>query len=154
VLALALADTRATADTPEARERRLRSAEKAEREGAGAIADEMTPLLLGDTTLQTKPAIVSRVHAMIAANSPSGIAAGQRGMAARQDATYLLSQITCPTLIIIGSEDKLSSIAEAEFTHQGISGSKLCVIEKAGHLSNLEQPEAFNKALMALLSSL
>src|SRR5262249_11264212 len=112
VLALVLADTRAAADTPEARERRLRSAEKAEREGAGAIADEVTPMLLGDTTLQTRPEIVNRVHAMITANSPAGIAAGQRGMAARQDSTDLLPQITCPALIIAGSEDKLSSLSE------------------------------------------
>jgi len=148
VLALVLADTRATRDTPEARERRLLSAERAECDGASVIADEMTPMLLGDTTLATRPEIVSRVHAMIAASSPFGLAAAQRGMAERQDSTDLLAQITCPALVMVGDEDKLSSLAEAEFTHKGINGSQFCVIEKAGHLSNMEQPEAFNKALV------
>lgn len=154
VLALVLADTRATLDTPEARERRYLSAEKAEREGAGVIADEVTPALLGKTTLESKPEIVSRVRAMVMATSPVAIAAGQRGMAQRQDSADLLAQINCPTLVIVGAEDTLSPVAEAEFTHNGIAGSKLVVIEKAGHLSNMEQPEEFNKALVNFLRSL
>ncbi len=153
-LALVLADTRATADTEEARERRLQSAAKAERQGAAAIADDVVPGLLGATTLANKPEIVSRVRAMVTATSPLAIAAGQRGMAARQDSADLLAQISCPTLIIVGAEDTLSPVAEAEFTRNGIAGAKLAVIEQAGHLANLEQPQEFNKALMEFLSSI
>ena len=61
VRALVLADTRASADTREARDRRLKSAEKAEREGARAIADDMIPLLLGRSTVARRPDIVERV---------------------------------------------------------------------------------------------
>ena len=75
VLALVLADTRASADTPEARERRLRSAAKAEAEGSRAIADDMIPLLLGSTTLNSRPGVVERVRAMIEANNPVGLPA-------------------------------------------------------------------------------
>lgn len=154
VRALVLADTRATADTEEARANRLRSAEKAEREGATAIADETTPKLLGKTTLETKPELVKRVHAIQASNSPVGIAAAQRGMAARQDSTDLLPKINVPTLVIVGEEDTLTPPAEAEAIHKGIAHSQLRRIERAGHLSNMEQPEAFNKALRDFFKSL
>jgi 3-oxoadipate enol-lactonase len=154
VRALVLADTRATADAEEARTNRLLSAEKAVREGAAAIADETTPKLLGDTTINTNPDLVKLVHAIQAANSPEGIAAAQRGMAVRADSTELLSQINCPVLIIVGSEDKLTPPREAEVIHQGIPNSQLRVIENAGHLSNLETPDEFNQALAEFLESL
>lgn len=154
VRALVLADTRATADTHAARERRLQSAEKAEREGAAAIADDMAPLLLGKTTQQTRPDIVARVRAMIEGNSPQAIAAAQRGMAARRDSTYMLAAIDFPTLILVGAEDGLTPVAEAEAMRDGIRGTRLRVIEGAGHLSNLERPQEFNAALSEFLESL
>jgi 3-oxoadipate enol-lactonase len=154
VQALVLADTRATADTDEARANRLRSAEKAEREGSTAIADETTPKLLGDTTQANNPELVKRVHSIQAANSPDGIAAAQRGMAARRDSTDLLAEITCPTLVIVGTEDKLTPPTEAEVIHRGIRQSKLQVIEGSGHLSNMETPDEFNKILIEFIESL
>ena len=154
VQALVLADTRATADTEEARANRLRSAEKAEREGAAAIADETTPKLLGKTTKATKPDLVRRVHAMQSRNPPAGIAAAQRGMAARPDSTDLLAAVAVPTLVIVGEEDELTPPSEAKAIHTGIPHSHFVVIERAGHLSNLEQPDAFNGALREFLATL
>lgn len=74
---------------------------------------------------------------MIQANSPDGIAGAQRGMAARRDSTYILPGIDFPVLIIAGSEDELTPPEEAESLRSGIPGSRLRVIEGAGHLSNL-----------------
>lgn len=143
VRALVLADTRAGADTPEARERRLKSAETVEREGSRAIASDMIPLLLGHTTLTSRPQVVDRVRAMIEANSPRGIAAAQRAMAGRRDSTSLLSIIDCPVMVIVGNEDTLTSVAEAKSLAQGIPGARLVIVEGSGHLTNLEQPEVF-----------
>jgi pimeloyl-ACP methyl ester carboxylesterase len=154
VTALVLADTRATADTEEAKANRWRSADKALREGASAIADETTPKLLGDTSLNTRPDVVRKVHGIQASNSPTGIAAAQRGMAARLDSTDVLAKIEVPTLVIVGEEDKLTPLAEAEVIHRGIRNSKLAVIEHSGHLSNMETPEEFNQALLDFLESL
>ncbi|MFP5265672.1 MAG: alpha/beta fold hydrolase [Blastocatellia bacterium] len=153
VRALVLADTRATADAKEARERRMKSAEKAEREGAGAIADDMIPLLLGRSTLASRPDIVSRVRAMIEANSPQAIAAVQRGMAERLDSTALLAGVDFPTLVIVGAEDELTPAAEAGALRDRISGSRLHVIEGAGHLSNLEQPAQFNSIVVEFIET-
>lgn len=154
VRALVFADTRATADSEEAKANRLQSAEKALREGAAAIADDTTPKLLGDTTLSNNAELVKLVHSIQASNPPAGIAAAQRGMAARVDSTDILSQINCPVLVIVGSEDKLTPQAEAEVIHKGIDNSKLLVIDNAGHLSNMEAPDEFNKAVKEFLESL
>jgi pimeloyl-ACP methyl ester carboxylesterase len=154
VRALLLADTRGTADTHEARERRLKSAEKAEREGARAIADDMIPLLLARSTVERHPDIVQRVRAMIEANSPGAIAAAQRGMAERRDSLSLLAAIDFPTLVVVGSEDTLTPAAEAEALSNAIRGSQVNVIEGAGHLSNIEQPSQFNSIVIRFIESL
>ena len=147
VRAMMLADTRASADTHQARERRLNSAKKAETEGAKAIADEVVPQLLGPSTLEHKPEITGRVRSMIEANSPAGIAAAQRAMAERMDSTYILAGIDRPVLIAVGGEDSLTPIAEAEALRNGIPHSRMRIVPGAGHLSNLEQPAEFNRAL-------
>ena len=152
VRALVLADTRASSDTEDARERRIKSAEKAEREGPGAIADDVVPMLLGRSTMSTRPDLIARTREMVESNSPAGIAAAQRAMAARRDSTDLLVAMNIPVLVIVGSEDSLTPAAEAETMHRAIRGSRLQVIEGAGHLSNLEQPLIFNAALREFLS--
>lgn len=154
VSAMVLADTRASADTSEARERRLKSAEKAEAEGSSVIASDMIPLLLGETTLETRPEIVARVRSMIEANPPFVIASAQRAMAARRDSTELLASIDFPVQIVFGSEDKLTNLEEAEGLRSSIKGSRFRVIEWAGHLSNLERPEEFNKVLLEFIELL
>jgi pimeloyl-ACP methyl ester carboxylesterase len=154
VRGLVLADTRATDDATEARERRLKSAERAEREGARAIADDMTPLLLGRSTAESRPDIVGRVRAMIEANSPRAIAAAQRGMAERRDSTAILAGIDFPTLILVGAEDALTPVAEAEALRDATPGSRMHVIEGAGHLSNLEQPAQFNSILIEFIKKM
>ena len=154
VTAMVLADTRATSDTGEARERRLKSAERAERDGSSAIADDMIPLLLGRTTIESRPAVIDRVRAMIESNQPRAIAAAQRGMAERRDSTDILGKIDLPVMILVGSEDTLTPMAEAEVLRAGIRGASLREIEGAGHLSNIERPEDFNAALIEFITAL
>lgn len=153
VRGLVLADTRAGADTQEARERRLNSALKAEREGSRAISEDMVPLLLGRTTMETRPSVVERVRTMIEGNSPQGIAGAQRAMAERRDSTNMLSVIDVPVLIVVGSEDTLTPVTEAERMRNGIRGALLRIIDDAGHLSNIEKPEEFNAALIDFIAS-
>jgi 3-oxoadipate enol-lactonase len=154
VRGLVLADTRAAADNQEARERRYQAAERVEREGAGAIADEVSKILLGPATLANRPDIVGRVRAIIESNKPAGIAAAQRGMAVRPDSMKMLSEIKYPSLVIGGMDDTLSPPAVAEAMVSRITHSRLRIIEGAGHLPNIEQPEAFNQALTEFIESL
>ena len=148
---LVLADTRAQADTEEAKQNREKQAEKALKEGMEGIADALLPKLLAAETVSARPEIVKRVRKMIVETAPEGAAAALRGMAQRQDQTSFLSRIIAPTLIIVGSEDTLTPAGDAEMMHREIGGSRLEVIKGAGHVSNIEKPEEFNRALIKFL---
>ena len=154
VRALVLCDTRTSADTEEGRARRFASADKAEREGAAAIAADMVPLLLGRSSLEKRPDVVNRVRLMAEGNPPRGVAAAQRAMADRSDSGLLLASVTFPVLLICGAEDTLSPPSEMEAISRGIPGSSLKVIDEAGHLPNIEQPGRFNDVLLEFISGL
>jgi len=151
VRALVLADTRAQADTEEAKQTRAQHAEKALSEGMAGIADSMLPKLLTPETVSKRPEIVKRVRDMMLKTKPEGAASALLGMADRDDQTQLLSTIASPTLILVGAEDAITPVADSENMHQAIAGSRLVVLENAGHVSNLERTAQFNEALMDFL---
>lgn len=148
---LVLADTRSQADTPEAVEGRKRLLAVAREKGPAAVADEMLPKLLGETTRRENPALVERVRALILSSSSAGITGAITSLMTRPDSTPLLSSIHCPSLIVVGDEDMLTPPAMSRDLQRGIAGSELAVIRKAGHLSSLEQPAAFNAELARFL---
>lgn len=154
VRALVLADTRAQADTEEAKQTRAQQAEKALSEGMAGIADSMLPKLLTPDTVSKRPELVKRIRDMMLKTKPEGAAAALRGMAQRDDQSEFISSIEMPTLIAVGREDAITPVADSEAMHAKIAGSRLVVIENAGHVSNLEQTEQFNDALRAFLNSI
>jgi pimeloyl-ACP methyl ester carboxylesterase len=147
-----LADTRAEADTPEAIENRKRMLALVRDKGAPGVAEEMLPKLLGESTRRDQPAVVDRVRSLITASSSEAIGGAIQALMTRPDSTPLLGSIHCPTLILVGEEDVLTPPPLSETLHRGVSGSELALVPKAGHLSNLEQPEAFNAALARFLA--
>jgi pimeloyl-ACP methyl ester carboxylesterase len=148
---LFLADTKAPADTPEGVEGRKKMLRLVDEKGAAAVADEMIPKLLGETTRRTRPDVVERVRSLILANSTQAIAGAVRALMTRPDSTPLLPTVHDPTLILVGEEDTVTPKAAAEEMHRGIAGSRLKTIAGAGHLTNLEDPQAFNSALAEFL---
>ncbi len=149
--ALVLCDTKPGADTPEGAAGRETFAKNAIEKGLHWVADEMTPKLLRP---QPDPAAVREVRALIGQGTPAGVAAAQRGMARRLDSTATLAAVACPALVVVGEEDTLTPPPEAEKLTAGIKGSKLVRIPRAGHLPNLENPEAYNRAVSDFLSAL
>lgn len=147
VRGLVLADTRAEADTEEARQNRELTARRALEQGMHAIAEAMMPRLLAPATFSDRPDVVERVRSMIVATNPKGAAAASRGMALRRDQTGLLFNIIAPTLLLVGSEDVLTPPPLSEAMRREIRGSRLHIIEGAAHVSNLERAEEFTKAL-------
>jgi 3-oxoadipate enol-lactonase len=154
VRALVLADTRPQADTEEARRTREENARRALAEGMGPIVEAMLPKLLSERTRGGEPETVARVRAMMLGVSPEGAAAALRGMALRRDQTDLLPNIDVPVLILVGSEDVITPPSDAEAMHERVEGSRLQVIEGAGHVSNVERPEEFDRALLEFLEGL
>lgn len=152
--ALVLADTRATPDTEETQRGREESARKALREGMTTIADALLPKVLAPRTMREQPEVVSAVHTMMTTTKPEGAAAALRGMAARRDQTDLLPQIKAPVLVIVGDVDTVTPPEEAEAMRQAIPNASLSIIEGAGHISNMEEPAQFNRALVSFLKGL
>lgn len=148
---LILADTRAAADSDEAKAGRRKMQELAMNGGPAAVADDMLPKLIGEATRRERPEVGRHVRALIEANDAAAISGALGAMMGRQDSRPLLSSITCPTLILVGAEDALTPLAASEEMHHGIRGSRLEVVPRAGHLSNLENPAAFNAALTRFL---
>jgi len=153
VQGLILADTRPGADTPEAQANRENVALLAESQGTGAIADLQLPRLISDYTRRHSPEVELRIRQMIDAATAQGIAAASRGMALRTDATDLLNDITCPTLVLVGEQDVLIPPDVAQDYAARIPGAQFVVIPHAGHISNLEQPQAFLQAISGFLQA-
>jgi len=137
------------AQGPDAAERRSREeqARRALVEGMDFALESISTKLLAEQTLTQKPDVVKRVREMVLSTDPRGAAAAQRGMAVRRDYADDLLHIEVPTLIIAGREDGVRTPEDGEFVRRRIRGAKQVVIEYAGHLMNMEQPEVFNRVL-------
>lgn len=146
---LLLADTRADADTPQARVNRRRLIALAQSSGTAAIADDMVPRLLGATTQAQRPALIEEVRRMICDNTPQALESALVAMMDRDDSTHVLATIDVPTLIAVGDDDVLTPPEVSAQMASAVRGSRLVRIAAAGHLSSLEQPQAFNEAVTA-----
>ena len=147
-----LADTRAEADTPEGRDARRAMSELVRTKGVAAVADSMLPRLLG-ATASRDARVVAEVRRMIVGNSVEGVDHAIHALMGRPDSTPVLPRFAVPALVVVGSEDQLTPVANSEALQRGIPRSQLVVLPGAGHLSNLEAPEAFATALENFLMS-
>jgi 3-oxoadipate enol-lactonase len=150
VAALVLANTRAEPDPPEGAAARRALAERLKAEGHGFLVEEPPPLLSEDAPTDLR----ERVKAWIADQTPAAIAAASLGMAERPDSVPDLPGIDVPTLVITGTVDRLIPPDVTAGIAERVPGAELLRIENAGHLSNLEAPEAFNTALDGVLTRL
>ena len=151
LLGLVLANTRAAADTEEARKGRAEMALVARQKGPPAIAERMLPKVLGATALKRNRKLVERVREMIESIPGAVIADLLEALAGRADSTPILSQISVPALVIAAEEDTVTPASEAVEWAKLIPGSRYVEIRGAGHLSNMEAPERFNEALGGFL---
>jgi 3-oxoadipate enol-lactonase len=153
ISALVLIDTKAAPDTPEGRAGRLQSAADVLERGVDPFIESMLPKLLGETTRHARPDLVESARKMMLKMSPEDISLVLKGMAQRPDSIPTLKTITVPTLILVGDEDTLTPVADAELMKQNISGSQLRVIPKAGHYSIWEQSQETGKVLRQFLDT-
>jgi pimeloyl-ACP methyl ester carboxylesterase len=153
VRALILCNTRASADSEEARANRLKIAEDVLQRGPDLFFNSMLPKLLGETTRRNRPDLAVRARLTMRGTATS-VAAVQLGMAERPDSIPTLKTINIPTLLIAGSEDTTIPISELELMHQNIAGSELRVIPEAGHFSVMEKPEDAIKIMRSFLEKL
>lgn len=154
VRALGLFATRASDDTPQAREKRMQSIEALEKFGMEPFTKKIVKSQLGKSTHDSKPEVVKQALAIMNETNPEGAVAALRAMAVRRDSTDLLSSINFPVLIAAGEEDEIAPAAEMRAMHEKIRGSEFHVLPKAAHLINLEQPAEFRRIFEAFLKKL
>lgn len=153
VKALVLMDTKAGADTDEGRAGRLKNAEEIVQKGPEWAIEQMMPKLLSPLTMSSRLDVVDRAKATMRQGSAVGMAAMQRGMAARSDSTATLALIDVPTLVIGGTDDVPTPVSELERMARGIRGAQLKIVSKAGHFAALEQPDEVGRAVREFLES-
>ena len=154
VRALVLADTRAEPDSDEARAGRDSAIAAVEAHGSVAQVEAMLPKVLGATTRAERPGVVSEFRRTGLSQDKAAVVAGLIALRDRPDARPGLAAINVPTLVIVGDEDTLTPPSAAEALAAGVRGAKLVVLPGAGHLSNLETPDAFNAAVLDFLDGL
>lgn len=154
VAGLILAATRAGADSPEGRAGRDASMTTVRREGPDAIVDAMLRKSLAPDTPERLPHVLTQARAVMSGATETAILGDLAGLRDRPDSTATLNTITVPTLVVHGAQDQLIPPAEAERTAAGIANAQLAIIAGAGHLPNLEQPDAFNAVVREFLNRL
>ncbi len=156
VAALLIIDSASASGLPASplmRAMRQKTIELAETKGMNAVADyviEANPNLR--TQAEASPEARQRLRRMFLDLNPTGYANTIRAQLEKTLPTEQLSTLTMPTLVLVGEKDP--ALEAARLTHEKIPGSQLVILPKAGHLSNLDCPEAFNSSVLAFLSSL
>ncbi len=150
---LILAATRAGADSETGKANRDKSIDLAKEKGVEAIAESMLPKMLAPETYHANPALVHEVHGMMASSPLDGVLGDLAAMRDRLDSTELLGGITQPVLVIHGQEDQLIPPDEAEAAYSRLPHARLALVPRAGHLLNLEQPDAFDAEVRTFLKS-
>jgi pimeloyl-ACP methyl ester carboxylesterase len=147
---LVLSNSRARADYDTEKAARNEMIAAIEQSGVAILPDRMLPRLL-----QPNPGadVVRNVRSMILQVHPSAAAYAVMAMRDRMDFSTLLHRISCPALVISGENDVIIRVEDSQAVADSISGAQFVKIPNSGHLSNLENPDAFNSALLSFLGS-
>ncbi|WP_419705702.1 alpha/beta fold hydrolase [Promicromonospora sp. NFX87] len=158
VAGLGLVSTKSTADTEEARAKRLRIAAAVEASQTVDAVLSMPAALVGATTTERRRHLFPVLDSWIRAQSPAGVAWAQRAMAARPDRTAVLERFDAPVSVVVGAEDSITPLAEAEHMVKAAGTSarlsagdgSLTLVPGVGHMSVVEDPQAVAAALALL----
>lgn len=152
---LVLANTRATADTDEGKQKRFKLIDDIRNDPSmkGLIQMHLEKFYTPETN-SNKPELIELAGALMKEATPLGVIHALRAMAGREDSTDSLKKMTFPVLVIAGEKDSLTSVEDAQAMNDKLQEGELSIISNAAHLSNLEKPEGFNKSLVQYLSEL
>ena len=142
---LILSDTQSIADTEEAKQKRELMAQTVLIQGTSGLINDLMPKLLSPNA---SPELRQSLRTILESQTPTGIASALRGMALREDLSQTLTRTNLPILILTGDKDTLISPEQSQNMHALAKNSKLVTLTNAGHLSNLEQPDQWNNAVI------
>jgi 3-oxoadipate enol-lactonase len=151
---LVLCDTRSEADTNEGKIKRAANIQSVRTDGVKKYAEGFVKAVFASQTFERNPEAVKFIREIIEKTSRIAIAGTLLALASRTDTTESLSKINVPTLILVGEHDALTPVSAVRSMSEKIRQSELHVVSNAAHLSNLENPEEFNKHLSGFLRRL
>ncbi|MBA2583807.1 MAG: alpha/beta fold hydrolase [Bacteroidetes bacterium] len=152
--ALILSDTQCIADTPEVKEKRMKTIEKIKENGVEKYADESIKNLFATESFTTKVKETITVKEMIVNTSEKSLCNTLLALSLRNETCSNLNQIKVPILIMVGKEDKITPPDASWLMHEKTHNSLLIPIEQAGHLANLENPIIFNDSLISFVQQI
>jgi 3-oxoadipate enol-lactonase len=144
---LVLSDTTCKADSAEAKEKRTKDIRNILENGVVKYAEDSAKNLFTLNSFKVKKAEVNSVKEMISSTTEQSICCTLLALASRNETCSTLSKINVPVLLMVGEDDKITPPEALINMHVKIKDSNLQIIENAAHLSNLENPEAFNEHL-------
>jgi len=151
VVAACFITTRSTSDSEAAKAGRLALLEKVKKVGTRTVAEFSTATLLAGETLERNPELVSTVYRWMTSVDIRGIEGALHALLDRKDYSSSLGNFDLPCLVIGADQDSAVQPEDLRILTEGLPNSELCVIPRAGHMANLEQPEAFNNCLLRFL---
>ncbi len=151
--ALVLCDTQCKADTPEGVEKRMKAIDSIQENGREHYAEESVKNLFAPESFTTRKEEIAAIRETIIHTSTESLVRTLRALAGRKETCSKLVEIKVPVLIMVGEKDNITPPAAAWLMHEGIKGSTLKILDHAGHMSNLENPDAFNEHLTKFVAS-
>lgn len=153
--AIVLADTKAAADSDDARANRLRIAKTLDDENSDRVLlQDVLPTLIGETTKRERPSVLKFVAELVSATPPPSAAAWQRAMAGRPDSFDVLRAVDVPALVVVGQEDSLTPREHAIAMVDALPTAALVELPVAGHLAAIETPAAFAATMAGFVEAL
>jgi len=153
ITGLILADTMASPDTPETRRGRYVAIGQLRNGGYQKFAEGMIPRMVSQTTKDERMEVMRTIGKFYQQAEPASVIAALGALAHRNDSRPILAGITVPTAVIVGAEDAVTNLQDAQLMADAIPDANLSVLPTAGHLSNLEVPEAFNQEIIKFLKT-
>jgi pimeloyl-ACP methyl ester carboxylesterase len=151
---IALLDTGVHPRGPQEESKRGELVDIARNQGMEAMAARwLPPMLYLDKLHPDHTALLAPLTEMVKRSTPETFANQQRALLDRPEARAVLPLIKCPTLVLCGRQDVWSPVSQHEEIAAAIPHAKLVIVEDAGHMSPVEQPEAVTHALLAWLNS-
>lgn len=145
-------NTRAAPDDETVVRTRRISAEGVRSDGISKLAEGMLGRLFAAGNLERLNSEVQGIRESMLRANPETVAQSLEAMAIREDATKWLSQIDKPTLFVAGADDVITPLTELRENAALVPGAVLVELSQAGHLSPLENPLAFNRAIETFLA--
>ena len=151
---LVLCDTSCAADSPEAKEKRMKAIEIILEKGVAKFADDSIKNFFAPESFIKKKDVIAEVREIMVNTTEKSVIKTLLALSRRLETCSTLCKIKVPVLILVGEEDKITPPEAAQFMQNEIHGSVMSVIENAGHLSNLENPDQFNEQLIKFLEKI